>query len=120
MGNLNDLSSLTREVIWEGCTGRILRGDQMTFGVLELEPNCVVPSHEHPNDQCGVLIQGSLVFTIGEESREVGPGGTWRIPGGTPHGVVTGPEGAVLAEAWAPGRSDWDLAEAPPAAPSWP
>jgi quercetin dioxygenase-like cupin family protein len=69
----------------------------------------------------GILITGSLTFTIGEESRQLGPGGTWRIPSDTPHQVRVGPEGAVVIDIFAPTRSDWDaLPSTPPSRPIWP
>ena len=66
-------------------------------------------------------IEGSLTFTIGGETREIGPGGTWRILADVPHSVVTGPEGAVVVEVFSPVARDW-LAIEPdePRAPVWP
>jgi len=49
---------------------------------------------------------------VGGELRELGPGGTWRILGGQPHEVMAGAEGAVVVEAFAPVREDWDVFEA--------
>ena len=43
-----------------------------------------------------------------DERRVLGPGGTWRILGGTPHSVQTGPGGAVVVDVFAPARDDWD------------
>jgi quercetin dioxygenase-like cupin family protein len=98
-----------------------VQGDQATLALLELDANAVVPEHTHANEQLGICIQGSLTFTIGGETREVGPGGTWRILGNVPHSVVTGPDGAVVVEAFAPARSDWNaLALEVPRAPRWP
>ena len=55
-----------------------------------------------------MVITGSVTFTIGDETRELGPGGTWRIPSNVPHNVTTGPEGAVVVDIFAPTRRDWD------------
>ena len=67
------------------------------------------------------MLSGSLTFRVAEESRELGPGGTWRIPANTPHGVVTGPDGAVVLDVFAPTREDWSAFE-PQATrePRWP
>ena len=43
--------------------------------------SCRAISHE--NEQLGMVITGSVTFTIGDETRELGPGGTWRIPSDT-------------------------------------
>jgi quercetin dioxygenase-like cupin family protein len=66
-----------------------------------------VPEHRHDNEQLGVLIRGSMRFRIGEETREFGPGASWRILSNTPHEVTAGPEGALAVESFAPARSDW-------------
>ena len=107
--------------IWDGILGRAVQGEQATLALLELDADSVVPEHSHANEQLGICIQGSLTFTIGGETRTVGPGGTWRILGNVPHSVVTGPDGAVVVEAFAPARDDWnDLAHEEPRAPRWP
>jgi quercetin dioxygenase-like cupin family protein len=66
-----------------------------------------VPGHSHENEQVGLLVAGSLTFTIGGDVGEVLPGGFWRILANVPHSVVAGPEGAVLVEAFSPPRHDW-------------
>lgn len=107
--------------IWDGVVGRALAGERLTFAVLELAPGAVVPEHAHEAEQVGVLVQGSLRFRVGEEERSLEVGDTWRIPSGAPHEVITGPEGAVVVEAFAPARGDWEgLRRLDPAPPSWP
>jgi quercetin dioxygenase-like cupin family protein len=76
--------------------------------LVELAPDSIVPGHRHENEQLGMVITGSVTFTIGDETRELGPGGTWRIPSDTPHQVTTGPNGAVVIDIFAPTRRDWD------------
>jgi quercetin dioxygenase-like cupin family protein len=111
MSPFADLAELTAVQVWDGVAGRILGGERVTVAVLELDPGSVVPEHSHEHEQIGVCITGSLAFRIGEEERELGPGGSWRIAGGTLHEVRTGPEGAVVVEAWAPRRDDWAALE---------
>ena len=103
--------------IWDGVHGRAVNGAEATLAWLELEPNTVVPEHHHPNEQTGILVRGSLTFTIGGETRELRPGSMWVIPADVPHTVVAGPEGAGLAELFAPPRADWEALERLPAAP---
>jgi quercetin dioxygenase-like cupin family protein len=117
----DDVSSLDLRRIWDGVHGRIVHGDRITLGVLELDANSVVPQHSHEHEQLGMCLAGSLVFRVGDESRELGPGETWAIPGNVPHEVEVGPDGAVVIDAFAPTRDDWR--EAPHAdarEPRWP
>ena len=107
--------------IWNGVNGRVVDGSEATLAVIELDPNAVVPEHSHANEQLGVLISGSLRFRIGSETQELGPGGMWLIQQHVPHDVAVGPEGAVLVEAFAPRRADWESLERLPATtPRWP
>src|SRR5437899_1890841 len=82
-------------------------GEGVSLAVVELEANAVVPEHRRENEQLGIVLSGSLSFRIDSEIRELGPGGTWCIPANTPHEVVTGPDGAVVLDVFAPTRSDW-------------
>jgi len=102
--------------IWDGVHGRAVAGEQATLALIELDPNALVPEHRHPNEQTGILLRGTLTFTIGGETKELRPGSMWVIPGDTPHDVAAGPEGATLAELFSPPREDWAALERLPAA----
>ena len=98
-----------------------MHGENVTLGLIELDPGVAVPEHSHANEQLGILIEGSVRFTIGDETGEVGPGGTWRILAHVPHSVVAGPEGAVLAEVFSPPRHDWaEIETLEPGPGRWP
>jgi quercetin dioxygenase-like cupin family protein len=95
--------------IWgDTVKARRIEGERITFAVVELAPSSLVPEHRHENEQLGMVITGNVTFTIGDETRDLGPGGTWRIPSDVPHHVVTGPDGAVVIDVFAPTRRDWD------------
>jgi quercetin dioxygenase-like cupin family protein len=93
--------------IWDGVTAQAVEGERTTLAVIDLEPGSAVPEHSHENEQLGVLIRGSMRFRVGEETRELGPGDTWRIPGHVPHEVTAGSDGAVAVECFTPARDDW-------------
>jgi len=121
MSPFSDLTSLERLAIWDGVSGRVVYGERAALVIVELERGSVIPEHSHDNEQIGVCAAGSLTFRIGDESREIGPGDTWSIPSGVPHEVRTGPDGAIVVEAFVPARADWSALERlDPAAPRWP
>lgn len=97
--------------IWDGVTVQAVEGDRSTLAIVDLEPRATVPEHRHDNEQLGLLIRGAMRFRIGEETRDLSPGDTWRIPSDTPHGVTAGPDGALAVESFAPGRADWAALE---------
>ena len=100
---------------------RAIEGDRLSLAVIELDPDSVVPEHSHENEQLGIVLSGSLSFRVDDEVRDLGPGGTWRIPSNTPHEVHTGPEGAVVIDVFAPVRADWQTLERIDAQPPlWP
>jgi quercetin dioxygenase-like cupin family protein len=121
MSAFDDLSTLDVQRIWDGVHGRVVHGERITLGVIELDPNSVVPEHSHENEQLGMCLSGSLLFRVADESRELGPGETWTIPGNVPHEVQVGPEGAVVIDVFVPPRDDWRAAERVDARPPrWP
>ena len=107
MSAFDDLTSLDLQRIWDGVHARVVHGERITFSVVELDPDSHVPEHRHENEQLGMCLTGSLVFRVGDESRELGPGATWSIPSDVPHEVEVGPEGAVVIDVFVPTRDAW-------------
>ena len=122
MSNLIDIETLPVLDLWgEAVRARRVEGERVTLALVELAPDAVVPGHRHENEQLGMVITGSVTFTIGDETRQLGPGGTWCIPSDTPHQVTVGPDGAVVIDIFAPIRADWDgLPSQPASPPVWP
>jgi quercetin dioxygenase-like cupin family protein len=119
MSYFTDIGEVEPLQIWDGLVGWAVTGDEAALTAIEIEPNAVVPEHQHPNEQTGILIKGSLTFRIGEETQELRPGSMWVIPGSTPHNVTAGPDGAFLVELFAPPRTDWgDLPRLAPRQPN--
>ena len=115
------VSSLDLQRIWDGVHARVVHGERITLGVIELDANAVLPEHRHESEQLGVCIGGSLEFRIGDESRRIGPGDTWSIPGNVPHEVHVGPQGAVVVDVFSPTRDDWrEIARVDAREPRWP
>lgn len=93
--------------IWDGVLARLVQSELITMAIVELEPNAEVLEHQHVNEQLGFVIEGSITFTVDGETKQVGPGGTWRILADVPHNAQAGPEGATVAEVYSPVRADW-------------
>jgi unsaturated pyranuronate lyase len=106
-----EIGSIGPQRIWEGVTGRTVHGERVTLSLIELDAAAIVPEHSHENEQIGILLQGSMRFEIGGQTREVVPGGTWRILAHVPHSVEVGPDGAVIVEVFSPVRDDWQAIE---------
>lgn len=121
MRAFDDLGAISPQLLADGYLARAVHGEQLTLAVVEIEPGAVLPEHRHGNEQCGMVIEGSVVFRVGSETRTVGPGGIWRIPSETPHTVSGGSEGAVVVDIFSPPRADWAERETlDPRPPQWP
>jgi quercetin dioxygenase-like cupin family protein len=117
MSHFSNVGELEVLKIWDGVRGRAVTGAQAALVHLVLDADAVVPEHRHPHEQTGILLDGSLRFTVGGETKDLKPGDMWVIPGDTPHDVVAGPNGATLVELFAPPRDDWAALERLPASP---
>jgi quercetin dioxygenase-like cupin family protein len=121
MSAFGNVSSLELQRIWDGVHGRVVHGERITLGIIELDPGSVVPEHSHPHEQLGVCLSGALVFRVGGETRELHAGETWSIPSEVPHEVHVGNDGAVVIDVFTPPRDDWRDAERVDARqPRWP
>jgi len=82
-------------------------GQHLMLSLLEMDEGTVIPLHQHPHEQAGVLLSGQMELTIGEETRIVKPGEAYLIPGGTPHRAapVGGP--ATTLDIFSPIREDY-------------
>jgi quercetin dioxygenase-like cupin family protein len=121
VATFDDIASIAPQEIWEGVVVRPVHGKGVTLALVELAPNSHVPDHRHVNEQSGVLVRGSFRLRVGDETREVEPGGTWRILADVPHEAHTGPDGALALEVWSPPREDWEPVERQePRPPGWP
>ena len=122
MSNLVDISEVPARDVWgETVRARVIAGANASLAVVELAPGAIVPEHRHAHEQLGMCLEGSITFTVDGERRELGPGGTWRIPSDLPHDAVAGPVGAVVVDIFAPVRADWDaLPRSAPRPARWP
>ena len=92
---------------------RMISGDQMMSCWNRIDPNVSLSRHSHPNEQVGIVIEGAVTVTIGEETRRLTPGMAYVVPGDVEHDAETGPEGVLLIESFAPARQGFvDLARA--------
>jgi quercetin dioxygenase-like cupin family protein len=107
MSAFDELQSVAPQLLAEGYLARVVHGKQLTLAVVEVEPGAELPEHRHANEQLGMVIEGSVVFRVGDETNTVEPGGIWRIPSDTPHTVTGGAGGAVVVDIFSPARDDW-------------
>jgi quercetin dioxygenase-like cupin family protein len=70
--------------------GWMLGTDQALTMFYEIPDGVDLPQHAH-GAQWGVVLEGSIDFTIGGETRTYGPGDAYFVPDGVPHSAVIHP-----------------------------
>ncbi len=71
---------------------------------VEGEPGSEQPVHAHPaSEQVYVIVAGRGAMTVGDETREVGPGTAVLVPPDTPHAIrCVGDERLIFISATSP------------------
>ena len=90
-----------------GVTAKIASGEKMMFSLVTLAPNAVVPTHSHPQEQMGMMVSGTMEFTIESETRVLSGNEMYFVPGGASHAAKGGPGGAVALDAFSPPREEY-------------
>ena len=101
------IKALPGKEIAKGVTIKPLAGDHVMLNYVEFAPEAEVPTHSHPHEQLGLMIEGELDLWIGSERRSLRPGDTYRIAGGVPHGARTGESRALVLDVFYPLREDY-------------
>ena len=90
-----------------GVTAKIASGERMMFSLVTLAPNAVVPTHSHPHEQMGMLVSGTMEFTIEGDTRMLSGNELYFVPGDVPHAAKAGPGGALALDAFSPPREEY-------------
>jgi quercetin dioxygenase-like cupin family protein len=105
--NLDDASDGLLRELAPGLTTRIFAGEHAMLSVVEIAPNAEGTLHHHPEEQWGVLLEGSATRVQGGEEIEVKKGDFWRTPGHVPHTMRAGPAGARVLDIFSPPRAEY-------------
>lgn len=105
--SLNALDKGISRSLSEGISAHIFPAEQSMASVVTIEPHARGVVHSHPQEQWSVLLKGSAVRIHDGEEIEVGEGDFWVAPGGSEHGIIGGPEGAVILDVFAPARPEY-------------
>ena len=90
-----------------GLSTRIFAGEQAMLSVVIIAPGATGTMHQHPEEQWGVLLEGSAIRFQGGEEIAVKKGDFWRTPGGVPHTMRAGPEGCRVLDVFSPPRPEY-------------
>ncbi|NTV63082.1 MAG: cupin domain-containing protein [Oscillochloris sp.] len=89
---------------------RLAASEQLYQMEVRLEPESVVPLHQHPHEQTTYVVSGRLRVQIGDEQIEAGPGSIARFPSNVPH-AVWALEASLVLDTFSPVRADYLAAD---------
>jgi len=84
-----DLKTLKLDEFRPGIRSKLESGTNLTMALMEIASNKEGTAHDHPFDQCGVVIEGEIEMFVGEEKRLLKPMETYFIPAGVKHNWKT-------------------------------
>ena len=102
-----DVNTIPALEILPGCRLRTPYGQNIMLSYLQMDEGAEVPLHNHPHEQAGMLVQGRLQLTIGEETRVVEAGSLFIIPPNTPHRAVAIGGPVLVLDVFSPIREDY-------------
>jgi len=92
--------------IAHGVNGRSFWGDRLMLVVVDLEPDSTIPTHNHPHEQAGLVLNGEINLTIAGESKLLKEGDIYLIPEGVEHSAITGSNPTQVLDIFTPIRDD--------------
>jgi quercetin dioxygenase-like cupin family protein len=100
---------MEREKVTSLLDRRLITGDRMMLAHVYLKKGCIVPRHQHENEQLTYVLEGALHFWIGEDEAEqivIRAGEVLHIPSNVWH-KAEALEDTLDVDVFSPPRADW-------------
>jgi quercetin dioxygenase-like cupin family protein len=100
---------MPKEKVTDHLERRLVTGDRMMLAQVYLKKGCVVPRHQHDNEQLTYILEGSLKFWIGEDESKVvivRAGEVLHLPSMVWH-KAEALEDTLDVDVFSPPRQDW-------------
>ena len=101
------VNSINEVTLLDGISARFVTGRRIMFSFVRLAPGAVMPDHNHPHEQLGYVVEGTMVLNLAGDERTLQPGDAYAIPGGVTHRAVGGPNGCLVLDAFSPPREEY-------------
>lgn len=88
---------------------KLITGDRMMLAQVFLKKGCIVPRHQHENEQLTYILEGALRLWVGENLESVydlHAGEVLFIPSNIPH-KAEALEDTLDVDVFSPPRQDW-------------
>ncbi|RJR31999.1 MAG: cupin domain-containing protein [Desulfobacteraceae bacterium] len=84
-----NLSTLELAEFRPGIMSKAEIGENLVMALMQIGPGKEDTGHQHPFDQCGVVLEGHIEMFVGQERRTLGANQGYFIPSGVRHGWKT-------------------------------
>ena len=102
-----DPSHVPHREIAPGVRIRTMWGDRIMVSVVDLEPGSQVPSHTHPNEQMGMVLEGGMRMVIGGETSDLKQGDIYLATSDQEHSVTDVELFTRVLDIFSPPREDY-------------
>ena len=100
---------MPKEQVNAGLSRRLVTGDRIMLAHVYLNKGCIVPRHQHENEQITYVVTGALHFWIGEDESEeitIRAGEVLHLPSMVWH-KAEAIEDTLDVDIFDPPRQDW-------------
>lgn len=102
--NLSDPSQGLYRKLMDGISIRAFCGENVMLSIVSLEPHITGRTHHHPEEQWGLMLEGTAVRIQDGREVTVSPGDFWHTPSNLPHAMRTDDEKCVVLDIFGPPR----------------
>ena len=100
-----ELKDIQEVPLINGITVKAIYAEKSSVFFLELPAFSRIPTHHHPSEQIGIVLEGEIEYTIEDETKVCGKGSTFVIPPNAHHSlVVVSKKSAKLIDFFTPRR----------------
>lgn len=93
--------------LFDGIVAQTYWGEKIMMAVVDVAAKGVVPPHSHANEQAGMVLEGTITFTIEGEERTLKPGDIYVIPANVEHSAVAGDGPCKVLDIFSPPREEY-------------
>lgn len=99
----SDIKAIVRNLT-EVIKTRVFVGDNSMLSFVKLPPNSQGSIHKHPEEQWGVLLEGTCIRLQDDQEIPMEVGDFWHTSSNVLHGVRTTDQSAVILDIFSPPR----------------
>ena len=64
-------NEMPKEEVSDQLSRRLVTGERMMLAHVYIKKGCVVPKHQHENEQLTYILEGALKFFLGEDGKKI-------------------------------------------------